>query len=112
MPLPAATAAPPADTRRAALALLLRAARPDAAGVQIALLWLIVAGGLEALGPVLGKALIDQHLLPHAGTLAEMAALLAGAWVSGCAASVIRYFQLVRLSGVAMRSVQRIRVSV
>ena len=112
MPMPAATAARPADTRRAALALLLRAARPDAAAVQIALLWLIVAGGLEALGPVLGKALIDQHLLPHAGTLAEMAALLAGAWVSGCAASVIRYFQLVRLSGVAMRSVQRIRVSV
>ena len=112
MPLPAATAARPADTRRAALALLLRAARPDAAAVQIALLWLIVAGGLEALGPVLGKALIDRHLLPHAGTLAEMGALLAGAWVSGCAASVIRYFQLVRLSGVAMRSVQRIRVSV
>ena len=111
LPAPAATA-PPADTRRAALALLLRAARPDAAAVQLALFWLIVAGGLEALGPVLGKALIDQHLLPHAGTLAEMGALLAGAWVAGCAASVVRYFQLVSLSGVAMRSVQRIRVSV
>ena len=111
LPASAATA-PPADTRRAALALLLRAARPDAAAVQLALFWLIVAGGLEALGPVLGKALIDQHLLPHAGTLAEMGALLAGAWVAGCAASVVRYFQLVSLSGVAMRSVQRIRVSV
>ena len=111
LPASAATA-PPADTRRAALALLLRAARPDAAAVQLALFWLIVAGGLEALGPVLGKALIDQHLLPHAGNLAEMGALLAGAWVAGCAASVVRYFQLVSLSGVAMRSVQRIRVSV
>ncbi len=108
-PSPARTAT---DTRRAALALLLRAARPEGPAVQAALLWLLLCGGLEALGPVLGKALIDRHLLPHAGTLSEMAALLAGAWVSGCAASLLRYAQLVRLAGVAMRSVQRIRVGV
>ena len=39
-------------------------------------------------------------------------ALLAGALAAGMAASWLRYLQLVRLAGVAMRSVQRVRESV
>jgi ATP-binding cassette subfamily B protein/ATP-binding cassette subfamily C protein/ATP-binding cassette subfamily B multidrug efflux pump len=76
------------------------------------LLWLIVAAGLEALGPLAGKLLIDSYLLPRTAAIPEMAALLAGALVAGMAASWLRYGQLVRLSGVAMRSVQRIRETV
>ena len=41
-----------------------------------------------------------------------IALLLGGYLVTGWAASIIRYFQLVRLSGLAMRSVRRLRESV
>jgi ATP-binding cassette subfamily B protein/ATP-binding cassette subfamily C protein/ATP-binding cassette subfamily B multidrug efflux pump len=57
----------------------------------------------------MGKALIDQHLLPHHLDWPRMAALLGGVLLTGWLASGLRYLQLVRLSGLAMRSVQRLR---
>jgi ATP-binding cassette subfamily B protein/ATP-binding cassette subfamily C protein/ATP-binding cassette subfamily B multidrug efflux pump len=94
---------------RQAADLLTRAARPDARHLGWATFWLIIAAGLEVLGPLLGKALIDDHLLPHRLDWPRMAALLGGLLVSGWIASWLRYLQLVRLSGLAMRSVQRLR---
>ncbi|WP_446728922.1 ABC transporter ATP-binding protein [Pseudoduganella sp. OTU4001] len=64
---------------------------------------------MEVLGPLLGKRLIDEHLLPKHLDWLPMALLLAGVLLTGWVASWVRYLQLVRLSGVAMRSVQRLR---
>jgi ATP-binding cassette subfamily B protein/ATP-binding cassette subfamily C protein/ATP-binding cassette subfamily B multidrug efflux pump len=94
---------------RQAAGLLRRAAHPDRAHLGWATLWLILAAALEVLGPLLGKKLIDEHLLPHHLDWTRMALLLGGVLVTGWAASWIRYLQLVRLSGLAMRSVQRLR---
>ncbi|HEY0822866.1 MAG TPA: ABC transporter transmembrane domain-containing protein [Ramlibacter sp.] len=74
--------------------------------------WLLLAAGLEALGPLAGKYFIDNYLLPRNAALPQIAALLLGALVAGTVASWLRYLQLVRLAGVAMRSVQRIREDV
>ncbi|MDT7836329.1 ABC transporter ATP-binding protein [Aquabacterium sp. OR-4] len=98
--------------RRAALALLLRAAAPELPLLRGALLWLVLAAALEALGPVLGKAFIDRHLLPRDAQPLAIAGLLGGALLAGWLASWLRYGQLLRLAGVAMRSVQRIREQV
>ena len=107
-----------AAERRAALGLLAHSAAPDAPVLRGAVAWLLLAAGLEALGPVLGKAFIDNHLLPQLGQrvsgsmpvgLLQVAGLLGGALLAGWLASVLRYWQLVRLAGVAMRSVQRLR---
>jgi ATP-binding cassette subfamily B protein/ATP-binding cassette subfamily C protein/ATP-binding cassette subfamily B multidrug efflux pump len=98
-----------AGERRAALTLLLRAAQPEMDKLRAAVPWLVLAAVLEALGPTLGKAFIDRHLLPRDGTLLPIIGLLVSAWLAGCAASWLRYQQLLRLAGVAMRSVQRIR---
>lgn len=95
-----------------AFALLWRAAQPEARHLWIGLAWLAVAAGLDALGPVLGKAFIDRYLLPRNPDIANIAALLIGALVAGWVASWVRYRQLSRLAGVAMRSVRRIRESV
>ncbi|MGO4478524.1 ABC transporter ATP-binding protein [Massilia sp. 2TAF26] len=92
-----------------AAGLLRRAAHPDRAHLVWATGWLILAAGLEVLGPLLGKKLIDEHLLPHHLDWTRMALLLGGVLVTGWAASWIRFLQLVRLSGLAMRSVQRLR---
>jgi ATP-binding cassette subfamily B protein/ATP-binding cassette subfamily C protein/ATP-binding cassette subfamily B multidrug efflux pump len=89
--------------------LLRRAAWPDRAHLWWAIWWLVVAAALEVLGPLLGKKLIDEHLLPHKADWPRMALLLGGVLVSGWAASWLRFLQLVRLSGLAMRSVQRLR---
>ena len=97
---------------RKAAALLWQAARPEARPIGWGLLWLLLAAALDALGPVLGKALIDRHLVPHQPGLPAMLGLLLGALVAGCTASLLRYGQLSRLAGVAMRSVQRIREAV
>jgi len=97
------------NERRQALALLWRAARPDKRQLVWATLWLAAAGGLEALGPIFGKVFIDAHLLPRSFDASAIALLLGGYLVSGCAASVLRYYQLVRLAGLAMRSVRRLR---
>lgn len=100
------------STARRAAALLWRAARPEARHLWIGLAWLAVAAGLDALGPVLGKAFIDRYLLPRDPAIGSMAGLLLGALFAGWVASWVRYRQLSRLAGVAMRSVRRIRESV
>jgi ATP-binding cassette subfamily B protein/ATP-binding cassette subfamily C protein/ATP-binding cassette subfamily B multidrug efflux pump len=101
-----------ADDRRKAFALLWRAARPDGRQIAWATGWLAVAGLLEALGPLFGKRFIDEYLLPRALDWTTMAWLVGGYLVTGWAATVIRYFQLVRLAGLSMRSVRRLRESV
>ena len=108
----AAPAGPAPQERRAALALLASSAAPDAPVLRYAVAWLVLAAALEALGPVLGKAVIDRHLLPRDANLWAIAGLLGGALLAGWAANGLRYWQLVRLAGVAMRSVQRLREQV
>jgi ATP-binding cassette subfamily B protein/ATP-binding cassette subfamily C protein/ATP-binding cassette subfamily B multidrug efflux pump len=98
----------PAQARQAA-GLLRRAAHPDRAHLGWATAWLVLAAGLEVLGPLLGKKLIDDHLLPHHLDWTRMGLLLGGVLLTGWAASWLRFLQLVRLSGLAMRSVQRLR---
>lgn len=107
-PLPEAPAQRP-RLFGAAAALLLRAAAPERRHLYVGTAWLVLAAALEALGPLAGKYFIDSYLLPRNAALLEMAALLGGALLAGTLSSWLRYRQLVRLSGVAMRSVQRIR---
>ncbi|HWP10524.1 MAG TPA: ABC transporter transmembrane domain-containing protein [Ramlibacter sp.] len=107
--------APAAGRRRLlgdAATLLLRAAAPERAHLLRGAVWLLLAAGLEALGPAIGKLLIDRYLLPRNAQVLEIAGLLLGALAAGMAASWLRYGQLVRLAGVAMRSVQRVREEV
>ncbi|MGZ8321004.1 MAG: ABC transporter ATP-binding protein, partial [Telluria sp.] len=59
-----------------ALALLRRAARPDRRHLGWATFWLTVAAALEVIAPILGKALIDEHLLPRNLDMPRMALLL------------------------------------
>ncbi|WP_370659691.1 ABC transporter ATP-binding protein [Massilia polaris] len=92
-----------------ATALLRLAARPDRRHLGWATFWLVIAAALEVSGPILGKALIDEHLLPRDLDLTRMALLLGGFLITGWIATGLRYLQLVRLSGMAMRSVQRLR---
>jgi ATP-binding cassette subfamily B multidrug efflux pump len=92
--------------------LLVRAARPDEHHFWWAVLWLVVAAALEALGPLIGKFLIDHYLLPRHAVAMEIGVLLAGALVAGMLSSWLRYLQLLRLAGLAMRSVQRVREEV
>ena len=94
---------------RKAFALLRRAAKPDQHHLGWAVMWLMLAALLEVLGPIMGKALIDEHLLPRHLDWPRMAALLGGLLLTGWIASGLRYLQLVRLSGLAMRSVMRLR---
>src|SRR4030095_6409185 len=61
---------------------------------------------------VFGKRFIDHYLLPRSGDIAAIALLLAGCLASGWVASIIRYYQLVRLAGLSTRSVQRLRETV
>ncbi|MBK9574046.1 MAG: ABC transporter ATP-binding protein, partial [Rhodoferax sp.] len=102
---------PPRNTRRA-VALLIHAAAPERRHVVQGTLWLVAAALLEALGPLLGKYFIDQYLLPRHFNATDIGLLLGGILIAGCVASVIRYAQLTRLSGVAMRSVKRLREEV
>jgi hypothetical protein len=50
---------PVRDQARQAAALLRRAAHPDRRHLGWAIVWLVIAAGLEVLGPLLGKQLID-----------------------------------------------------
>ncbi|MDK6077279.1 ABC transporter ATP-binding protein [Massilia varians] len=97
-----------AQTAQAA-GLLRRAADPDRRHLYWATFWLVIAAALEVLGPLLGKALIDDHLLTRNLDWTRMSLLLGGLVVTGWASSWIRYLQLIRLSGLAMRSVRRLR---
>ena len=97
-----------AQTAQAA-SLLRRAADPDRRHLYWATFWLVIAAALEVLGPLLGKALIDDHLLTRNLDWTRMSLLLGGLVVTGWASSWIRYLQLIRLSGLAMRSVRRLR---
>jgi ATP-binding cassette subfamily B multidrug efflux pump len=113
----AATGLPsePKERRRTigdAAALLLRAAAPERAHLVQGMLWLLAAAGLEALGPLIGKTFIDRFLLPHDANIPAIAGLLFGALLAGMVASWLRYLQLTRLAGLAMRAVQRIRENV
>jgi ATP-binding cassette subfamily B protein/ATP-binding cassette subfamily C protein/ATP-binding cassette subfamily B multidrug efflux pump len=90
----------------------MEAAAPEKRHLGWCVFWLFICAALEALGPVIGKAFIDNHLLPHHADVPAMAGLLLGALLSGVVASGLRYLQLVRLAGLAMRSVQRIREQV
>ncbi|HEY1044208.1 MAG TPA: ABC transporter transmembrane domain-containing protein [Telluria sp.] len=92
-----------------AIGLLTSSAAPDRKHLLWASAGLVIAAGLEVLGPILGKALIDDHLLPGDYDWQRMGLLLAGVLLTGCVSTVLRYLQLVRLSGLAMRSVQRLR---
>ncbi len=95
--------------RKLAMQLLLHAAAPEKKHLIWGLIYLLIASCLEAIGPILGKALIDHYLLPHRLEMAMMVFLLLGFLVTGWCATVLRYLQLTRLAGVAMRSVFRLR---
>lgn len=105
------TTSQPRNTRQA-IALLLHAARSEHHHVWKGCAWLIVAALLEAAGPLLGKYFIDHTLVPRRFDLLEVGSLLGGILFAGALASVIRYTQLTRLAGVAMRSVWRLREEV
>lgn len=98
--------------RRQAYGLLKTAATPERRNIVIGTFWLVMAALLEALSPLLGKRFIDNYLLPHTADLKSMGGLLGAALLAGCLAGVLRYLQLTRLAGVAMRSVKRIREQV
>ncbi|ALV05727.1 ABC transporter ATP-binding protein [Roseateles depolymerans] len=97
---------------REALALLAQAAAPERRGLVKGLGWLAVAAALEAIGPILGKHFIDNHVLPRQFDLGAMAGLLAAMLLSGWVASLTRYSQLRRMAAVARRSVLRLREQV
>lgn len=98
--------------RKAAWQLLLAAARPEKTVLIYALIWLIGAAALTALGPALGKFFIDQVLIARVPDQANILVYLGGALMAGSIATLLRYWQLIRLAGVAMRSVQRLREQV
>ncbi|KUM03829.1 ATP-binding cassette domain-containing protein [Chromobacterium subtsugae] len=94
---------------REAVALLTDAARPDLRHLWLGGGWLLIAALLEAAAPLLGKIFIDSYLLPHRLEWSPVVGLLAGSLALGVIAAVLRYRQLVRLAGVAMRAVLRLR---
>ncbi len=96
----------------AAFGLLLQAAQGEGPQLWRGLLWLLLAAGLEALGPIIGKYFIDHYLLPRQFDLAAMSGLVGALILSGWAASWIRYAQLARMAGVARRAVLRLREQV
>ncbi|HTQ00833.1 MAG TPA: ATP-binding cassette domain-containing protein [Casimicrobiaceae bacterium] len=95
--------------RRRALALLWQSAWPDRRDIVRAACFLAVAGLLEAAGPIFGKRFIDHYVLPRNVDLPAIALLLAGYLATGWLASALRYRELVRLAGLATRSVRRLR---
>lgn len=98
--------------RKQALDLLRHAAAPEKRHVWLGFVFLLMAALLEAAGPLLAKHYIDNYLLPRHGAIHEMVWLVAGVLLTGLAATAIRYLQLLRLAGVAMRSVRRLREEV
>jgi ATP-binding cassette, subfamily B, multidrug efflux pump len=98
--------------KQLAVELLVASARPEKRHVVLGIIFLFIAASLEAVGPLLGKAFIDHYLLPRqfeAGAIVGLLILYLG---TGWLATWLRYLQLVRLAGVAMRSVRRLREQV
>ena len=98
--------------KKQAVRLLLTAASSEKSHLWLGIFFLCIAAGLEALGPLLGKAFIDHYLLPHKMDMGLVSALLAAYVLTGWGATWLRYLQLTRLAGVAMRSVRRLREQV
>jgi len=103
---------PAASEKKLAVQLLLQAAQPEKRHVVLGIVFLFLASGLEAVGPILGKAFIDHYLLPRNNDMWMMASLLLLFVLTGWLATWLRYLQLSRLAGVAMRSVRRLREQV
>ncbi|MFC0349547.1 ABC transporter ATP-binding protein [Undibacterium danionis] len=103
---------PVASEKKLAVQLLLQAAQPEKRHVVLGIVFLFLASGLEAVGPILGKAFIDHYLLPRNNDMWMMAGLLLLFVLTGWLATWLRYLQLSRLAGVAMRSVRRLREQV
>lgn len=101
-----------ASEKKLAVQLLLDAAQPEKQHVLLGILFLLLAAALESLGPLLGKAFIDRYLLPHQMDTGVVAGLLIAYVLTGWWATWLRYLQLTRLAGVAMRSVRRLREQV
>ncbi len=95
-----------------ALKLLVQAAKPEQKNLLWGVFFLCIATGFDVLGPWLGKHLIDNYLRPHIYHPQAMVGLLVAVFLAGCIASYLRYLQLARLAGLAMRSVQRVREQV
>jgi ATP-binding cassette subfamily B protein/ATP-binding cassette subfamily C protein/ATP-binding cassette subfamily B multidrug efflux pump len=100
------------NSLRQALSLLVAAARPERMHFIKSVLFLLLAVLLDVLLPLLNKLLIDNYLIPHHLALPQMVQLLLAGLVLGSVATLIRYAQLTRLAGLAMRSVQRLRQQV
>ena len=98
--------------KKLAVQLLVQAAQPERKHVWLGLIFLLLASLLEAAGPLLGKAFIDHYLVPRQWDIGMIALLLFGFVFTGVWATWLRYLQLSRLAGVAMRSVQRLREQV
>lgn len=98
--------------KQLATQLLMRAAQPERKHVMLGIVYLLIASLLEAVGPFLGKAFIDHYLLPRNNDIMMMAGLLVLFVLTGWWATWLRYLQLTRLAGVAMRSVRRLREQV
>ncbi|MFZ6800758.1 ABC transporter ATP-binding protein [Undibacterium sp. Di24W] len=103
---------PVVSEKKLAIQLLLQAAQPEKRHVVLGIFFLFLASGLEAIGPILGKAFIDHYLLPRNNDMWMMAGLLLTFVLTGWLATWLRYLQLSRLAGVAMRSVRRLREQV
>nr|WP_315484793.1 ABC transporter transmembrane domain-containing protein [uncultured Undibacterium sp.] len=103
---------PAVSEKKLAIQLLLQAAQPEKRHVLLGIFFLFLASGLEAIGPILGKAFIDHYLLPRNNDMWMMAGLLLTFVLTGWLATWLRYLQLLRLAGVAMRSVRRLREQV
>ncbi|UTH76342.1 ABC transporter ATP-binding protein [Chromobacterium sp. IIBBL 290-4] len=98
--------------RRQAIQLLIDAARPDRRHLWRGGVWLLLAALLEAAAPLLGKVFIDSYLLPHRLDWPAIVGLLAATLLLGFSAAALRYLQLIRMAGVAMRAVRRLREKV
>lgn len=98
--------------KKLAMQLLMQAGQPERRHVILGVVFLFFASLLEAVGPLLGKAFIDHYLLPRQNDVWMMAGLLIAFVLTGWWATWLRYLQLTRLSGVAMRSVRRLREQV
>ena len=97
---------------RQALSLLINAARPERTHFVKSVIFLILAALLEVMLPLLNKELIDRYLVPRHLDLKPMALILGACLLIGSTSTWIRYAQLTRLAGLAMRSVQRLREQV